>query len=215
MDECEALRGDGFGGPRKGLFLAALRNGESVLGACRLVGISNRTAYNHRGRDADFARDWDLARSMSRTPVELVAFQRAVEGIEEPVYRHGKLSHTKRRYSDSLLRTLLEAERPAKYGRASGFRLQRKWLKKEIKARVKAATDALQTVNVVNPEKDHVGQGRRGKRAAAGARNSAEIHCNREPPRGSAARRGGAAQAVVDRGAEAILRNWRDRDPGF
>jgi len=218
MDECEATRGDGFGGERKRLFLLALRKGESVLGACRLVGISNRTAYNHRGRDPDFARDWDSARRLSWMPAELVVFQRAVEGIEEPVYRHGKLSHKSRRYSDSLLRTLLEAEHPAKYGRASGFRLQRKWLKKEIKARVKAATaplrEALQTVNVVNPEKGHVGQARRGERAPAGARNSAEIRRNREPARGSAARRGGAAQAVVDRGAEAARGDWRDGDGG-
>jgi hypothetical protein len=214
MDESREARGDGFGGERKGLFLLALRKGESVLGACRLVGISNRTAYNHRGRDPDFARDWDLARSMSSMPVELVTFQRAVEGIEEPVYRHGKLSHTRRRYSDSLLRTLLEAEHPAKYGRASGIRLQRKWLKKEIKARVEAATaplrEALRTVNVVNPEKAGAKHVRRGERAATDARNSAEIRCNRE----LAARRGGAAQAVVDGGAEAGVGDRRDGDGG-
>ncbi|HEV7660990.1 MAG TPA: hypothetical protein VGO55_14215 [Allosphingosinicella sp.] len=38
MTEGAETRGDGFGGERKRLFLAALRNGESVLGACRLVG---------------------------------------------------------------------------------------------------------------------------------------------------------------------------------
>jgi len=59
--EGHQARSDGFGESRRRLFLAALRKGESVLGACRLVGISNRTAYNYRRRDPDFARAWELA----------------------------------------------------------------------------------------------------------------------------------------------------------
>src|ERR1044072_3773126 len=41
-------RHDGFDRERKLLFLTALRQGASVLDACFMVGISNRTAYNHR-----------------------------------------------------------------------------------------------------------------------------------------------------------------------
>ena len=65
-----------------------------MLAASAIVGISARTAYRHRERDPDFARDWDLARRMAKTPLELAAFERGVTGIEEPVYRYGKLSHT-------------------------------------------------------------------------------------------------------------------------
>jgi hypothetical protein len=114
-------RHDGFCDERKQLFLVALRRGDSVLTACALVGISNRTAYRHHERDPDFARDWDLARRMARTPLELAAFQRGVTGIEEPVYRYGKLSHTNRRVSDAALMKLLAAEQPEKYGRAAGL----------------------------------------------------------------------------------------------
>lgn len=75
-------RGDGFCEERKRLFLAALRLGYSVLAACRAIGISNRTAYNHRDRDPGFAREWELARQTSATPIELEAWQRAVEALK-------------------------------------------------------------------------------------------------------------------------------------
>ena len=114
-------RHDGFCDERKRLFLAALRRGDSVLAACALVGISNRTAYRHRERDPDFARAWDLARRMAKMPLELAAFERGVIGIEEPVYRYGKLSHTTRRVSDTTLMKLLAAEQPEKYGRAAAL----------------------------------------------------------------------------------------------
>jgi hypothetical protein len=114
------VRGDGFGEERKRLFLAALREGMPVLRACALVGISNRTAYNHRSRDPDFARDWKLARRAAKLPLELVAFERAVDGTEEPVYAYGRLSHVRRRRSDALLARLLEGEHPEKYGRTAG-----------------------------------------------------------------------------------------------
>ncbi|MEA3042375.1 MAG: hypothetical protein QOH47_213 [Sphingomonadales bacterium] len=216
-------RSDGFGEDKRRLFLAALRKGESVLEACRLVGISNRTAYNHRNRDPEFARYWELARSMSWLPVELATFERAVTGIEEPVFVYGKLSHTRRRFSDSLLRKLLEGEKPRKYGRAAGLRSQRKWLKKQIAAQVAAAiaplAERLQTVNVVNPraapDSSCISRARRGKsrerparRVPPGAGNFAENRSTRELG-------GGAAQPIVDRAAEAGIGDRRNGDAGL
>ena len=138
-------RHDGFSEERKQLFLVALRNGASVLAACALVGVSNRTAYNHRDRDPDFARDWGLAVRMHRAPLELAAYRRGVEGIAEPIYRHGKQIGTRRRYSDALLKMLLAGEKPRKYGRRAGLNADRKWLTKTIAAIVapyKAELDA-------------------------------------------------------------------------
>jgi hypothetical protein len=138
-------RHDGFSAERRLLFLAALRDGASVLEACATVGVSNRTAYNHRDRDPDFARDWGLAVRMCRAPLELAAFARGVEGIDEPVYRYGKQVGTCRRYSDALLRTLLAGEKPRKYGRRAGLVADRKWLTRTIAAVIapwKAELDA-------------------------------------------------------------------------
>ena len=108
-------RHDGFGEERKLLFLTALRQGASVLHACALVGISNRTAYNHRRRDPGFAKAWRLSRGAHTLPLELVAFQRAVEGVEEQVYRHGKHPHqpppSRGRLSPPLHRTNIRQAR--------------------------------------------------------------------------------------------------------
>ena len=164
-------RRDGFSAERKQLFLTALRSGYGVLEACALVGVSNRTAYNHRDRDPVFAGDWGLAVRMFRAPLELAAFQRGVEGIEEPVFHHGRQVGTRRRYSDALLKTLLAGEKPRKYGRRAGLVADRKWLTKTIAAVIapyKAELDAAlaelaalkaeaaepappQIVNFVNP----------------------------------------------------------------
>lgn len=122
------VRHDGFDGERKLLFLTALRQGASVLHACALVGISNRTAYNHRRRDPGFAEAWRLARGVHKLPLELVAYQRAVEGVEEQVWRHGKPSHVRTHYSDSLLRLLLAGEQPGKYGRRAALLPDLEWL---------------------------------------------------------------------------------------
>jgi hypothetical protein len=221
-DDGRGVRSDGFDGPKRQYFLIALSKGESVLGACRLVGISNRTAYNHRDRDPQFARDWELARAKSWLPVELAAYERAIIGIEEPVYRYGKLSHKRRHLSDSLLGKLLVAEKPRKYGRGAGLRSQRKWLKKQIAAQVAAAigplAERLQTVNVVNPlaspDSAPISRARRGKskqrparKVALGAGNFAENGSNRELS-------GGAAQPVVDRTAETGIGDRRDGDTG-
>ncbi|HMG48247.1 MAG TPA: hypothetical protein VK614_12395 [Allosphingosinicella sp.] len=138
-------RHDGFSAERKQLFLTALRSGESVLDACALVGVSNRTAYNHRDRDPVFARDWGLAVRMHRAPLELAAYRRGVDGIEEPIYRHGKQVGTRRHYSDALLKLLLAGEKPRKYGRRAGLVADRKWLTKTIAAVIapyKAGLDA-------------------------------------------------------------------------
>jgi hypothetical protein len=164
-------RSDGFSQDGKRLFIVALRSGESVLAACALVGISNRTAYNHRNRDPAFARDWRLARQMSRMPLEIAAYQRGVIGIEEPIHAYGRRLGTRVRRSDSLLRTLLIAERPKKYGPRAGIKSERKRAEKRIEAAVaplRAALEAaqaelaalkaaaveaapLQIVNFVNP----------------------------------------------------------------
>lgn len=135
-------RSDGFSEERKRLFLVALRMGKSVLAACALVGVSNRTAYNHRERDPGFARAWALARRIRCLPLELTAYERAI-GVEEPVYRYGRPSHTRLRYSDALLAKLLAAEQPKKYGRRAGLGAERKRLDKRIGKCVAAETASL------------------------------------------------------------------------
>jgi hypothetical protein len=149
MNDLSRARGDGFGEQRKRMFLVALRGGEGVLAACRAVGISNRTAYNHRRDDPIFARQWALARGMATLPLDLALYERAVEGVEEPVYFYGKLSHVRRRRSDALLGRLLAAEKPEKYGRSAPAQAQGKLAK-----RLKRLSRRLEALEARLEEKD-------------------------------------------------------------
>jgi hypothetical protein len=142
-------RHDGFDAERRLLFLTALRQGATVLDACAMVGISNRTAYNHRNRDPAFAEAWRLARGACRLPLELVAYQRAVEGVEEQVWRHGKPSHVRTHYSDSLLRLLLAGEQPGKYGRRAALQPDLEWLTAIVADCIAGETAGLQAALAV------------------------------------------------------------------
>lgn len=115
------VRHDAFTLTRKREFLDALRKTACVLDACRSLGISPRTVYNHRNSDPRFDHYCGLALQMSTTELELSAWERGVEGIEEPVYAYGKLVGTRIKRSDAVLRMLMEGNVPEKYGRRIRF----------------------------------------------------------------------------------------------
>ena len=119
-----------------------------VRDACRKAGISNTSAYRARDRlGPDFARQWDLAQAMAASSLEALAWERAVTGIEEPVYYYGKFSHMRVRRSDSLFRLLLQASNPKKYGRLGPVRRKtlRQWERKAIEAEIRANQPPLRT----------------------------------------------------------------------
>jgi hypothetical protein len=144
QDDGPPERSDEFTSAKKRLFLLALRKGETTTAACEMVGVSRRTAYNHRDSDPDFAHFWKLAKSMATLPLDLVAWERAVIGVEEPVYAYGKFSHMRLRRSDTLLRKVLEAEHPKKYARARIasrrriLKAERDRIREEIEAEISA-----------------------------------------------------------------------------
>jgi hypothetical protein len=181
-------RHDGFGEARKLLFLTALRRGASVLEACALIGISNRTAYNHRRRDPGFAERWRLARGAHKLPLELVAWQRAVEGVEEQVYRHGKPSHVRTHYSDSLLRLLLAGEQPGKYGRRAALLPDLQWLTRMVGDCISGETAPLEAALVV--ALDEIAALKSQLQAPAQIVNSMNPHVVRPRAANDGARRG-------------------------
>ncbi len=54
-------RTDGWTPLRRRAFLKLLRDGCDVRNATARVGMSRRSAYHFRTRDAEFAREWDAA----------------------------------------------------------------------------------------------------------------------------------------------------------
>lgn len=98
---------DGWTRLRRRAFLRALSETGEVKAACERVGISDTSVYRLRQRSAVFARDFAAALERSLPMIEQVAWERAVEGWEEPVVVRGEMIGTRRRYSESLLRMLL------------------------------------------------------------------------------------------------------------
>lgn len=111
--DASSQRHDAFTEARKAAFLTALVKTGCVLDACRLTGIAARTAYRHQETDARFADNCRTALRMAATPIELTAWQRAVEGVEQEFACGGQV-HVLRRYDGGLLRLLLQGANPKK-----------------------------------------------------------------------------------------------------
>ncbi len=132
-------RHDAFTDARKHDFLTALMKTGCILDACRAVGISPKTVYRHQDSDPRFAAHCRTAQKMSGTPLELTAWTRAVEGVEREFACGGQV-YTRRIYSDSLLRLLLQGSNPKKYGQRPGFtrkqlaKAERRQIRREVEA---------------------------------------------------------------------------------
>jgi hypothetical protein len=140
-------RHDAFTARRKHEYLKALVKTGCIEDACRIVGVSSNTVYRHQGQDETFFHHCALALRMREMPVELTAWQRGVEGVEERFVAGGKV-HVRTRYSDNLLRLLLQGANPRKYGPRPGFKRkrilkhERKQMEREIRAEIAASQES-------------------------------------------------------------------------
>ena len=100
---------------KRARFLDTLAEDGNVAEAARRSGLNRQYAYVLRREDADFARDWDAALDAAAEALVLAARRRAMEGVEEPVFYHGKQVGTRRVYSDRLLMFLLRAHWPDRF----------------------------------------------------------------------------------------------------
>jgi hypothetical protein len=101
-------------------FLDAFRNTATISAAARVARVGRRTHYNWLDRDDAYADAFDEAREDAADALEEEARRRALEGVEVPLIgRVGKdqdgIVTTIRKYSDTLLIALLNANRPEKF----------------------------------------------------------------------------------------------------
>ena len=115
---------------RRKRFLEALADTGSVTKAAVVAGTSRTRVYELRKVDPAFAAAWAEAEDIAVDQLEDEARRRAVEGVPEPLVSAGKLVRddngqpiTVRRYSDSLLTTLIKARRPPRRERSKPFPL--------------------------------------------------------------------------------------------
>jgi hypothetical protein len=103
----------------KAKFLATLSRLGNVTLAAEACGLSRSRAYDLREEDADFAAVWDAAEAEAADRLEAEAWRRAVEGVDEPVFFKDEQIGVVKKYSDTLLVTLLTAHKPEKYAKRS------------------------------------------------------------------------------------------------
>ncbi|MES2096894.1 MAG: hypothetical protein V4459_09040 [Pseudomonadota bacterium] len=102
------VRFDGFTPVRQRAFLRALTESGKVEEACAQVGVSDQAAYHHRRCYPSFAAAWDRALVHAGVDLEQIALERAIDGVEEPVFHAGKQVGTRVRYSDPLMRKMID-----------------------------------------------------------------------------------------------------------
>jgi hypothetical protein len=107
---------DGFTAEKEAVFLLELERSGCVTDAARVVAISTNTINRHRRFRPAFDAACKAARVKARGPLEAVAYLRAVEGTETTIIRGGKVVEVRRKPSDAMLKTLLAAADPEKYG---------------------------------------------------------------------------------------------------
>jgi hypothetical protein len=98
-----ATRRDGWSPALKARFLVVLAEAGNVRLSARRCGLSAQSAYVQRRRDVVFARGWAGALVLALEHGEQVLADRALEGVEEPVFYRGELVGTRRRYDNRLL----------------------------------------------------------------------------------------------------------------
>ena len=138
-------RHDGWTAERQRGFIEALADTGSVKAAAHAVNMAPEGAYQLRrhpeGRE--FRKAWEAALKCGIQRLEDVAMDRALNGVEMPVYYHGELIGTHRKYNDRLLMFLLRNRARTRFaeGRLNAAddgvlkRLRKEWRKQWEKER--------------------------------------------------------------------------------
>ena len=102
-------RYDGWTAERQREFIAALADTGSVKHAAARVGMAPEGAYMLRRAAGaeEFSKAWDNALDHGIRQLEDIALERAIHGVEVPVYSYGKLVGTRTVHNDRLLMFML------------------------------------------------------------------------------------------------------------
>lgn len=113
--QCE--RHDGWTPARQRAFIEALADTGSVAAACKAVDMSQPGAYNLRRQPGaeSFRKAWAAALDLGVQRIEDVAMDRALNGVDEPLYSYGKIIGTRKRYNDRLLMFMLRNRAPDRF----------------------------------------------------------------------------------------------------
>jgi hypothetical protein len=117
-------RSDGWKPEVQRAFIEALADTGSVAAACRMVGRSERSAYNLRRHPeaGEFAAAWAAAQGHGVLRLQDAVLDRALNGIEVPLVAYGEIVGTYRKYDNRLAAFILRNHLPEQYGADGGGR---------------------------------------------------------------------------------------------
>lgn len=108
-------------------FCQLLQDTGSITSACASIRkhypklrLTGAIIDDYRTLIPAFGEQVDFAIEMFNAKLENAAVERAVEGVDEPVFYQGSECGSKKKYSDDLLKFLMQANNPSKYGKADG-----------------------------------------------------------------------------------------------
>jgi hypothetical protein len=134
------MRRRGWSAARQRAFIAHLAETGSVRAACRRMGVGEHQVYvlrNHPEGES-FRKAWEAALDMGIQRIEDTAMDRALNGVDAPIFYHGEQVGERKVYNDRLLMYLLSNRASARFAhgnaRAAGSvsprdlaRLKQQW----------------------------------------------------------------------------------------
>lgn len=111
-------RHDGWTPERQCAFIEALADTGSVAAACKAVNMSTVGAYYLRRQPGaeSFRKAWLAALDLGVMRLEDVAMERALHGVEVPVFYQGEQCGERRSYNDRLLMFILRNRASERFG---------------------------------------------------------------------------------------------------
>lgn len=105
-------------------FVEALALTGNVEASAQRVGMTRESAYQLRRAPGaeEFAAAWAQALDFGVTRLEDLAIDRAINGVQVPVYSYGKLIGSRTVYNDRLLMFILRQRRPDRYGHSAAHK---------------------------------------------------------------------------------------------
>ena len=110
-----SIKTGGWSAARQRIFIEALAETGSVHASAKSAGLSARSAYGLRIRSAGFAAAWDAAQQLAVGRLSALAFDRAIHGGVQQVYRDGDLVAERQAPSERLLMWLLARLDPKRF----------------------------------------------------------------------------------------------------
>jgi hypothetical protein len=115
------MRRGGWSADRQRQFIALLAETGSVRAACRRLGVGEHHIYKLRSHPeaASFRAAWEAALDCGIARIEDTMMDRALYGIETPVFYQGEQCGSKQVYNDRLLMFLLTNRAPGRFARGA------------------------------------------------------------------------------------------------